>query len=117
MSGHARHGRHGNPSDFDHHFPNGPAYLRELAGCLEPTGRIVNIDFHKRETPVGPPVEHRVARAEFLAVAREAGLRPAKEHRFLPYQYFLELRPGKGVGSRKRSRSASGSRSGGGRFR
>jgi len=76
-----------------HHFPDGSAYLRRLAGRLAPGGRIANIDFHKRELPVGPPPEHKVDRDEFLAVARRAGLELAKEHHFLRHQYFLELVP------------------------
>lgn len=75
-----------------HHFPDGPAYLRRLRRSLKPGGRIVNIDFHKRETPVGPPLEHRVTREEFLRDARRAGLRLAGEFAFLPYQYFVVLR-------------------------
>jgi len=77
-----------------HHFPSGARYLARLAGRLAPGGRIVNIDFHKREMPLGPPVEHKVSREDFLAVAAEAGLRLAREHRFLRHQYFLELEPG-----------------------
>src|SRR6185503_4518282 len=42
-----------------HHFPDGTAYLKRLVEALKPGGRLVNIDFHKRETPIGPPVEHR----------------------------------------------------------
>lgn len=76
-----------------HHFPDGPAFLRRVATVLRPGGRLVNIDFEKRETPVGPPVDQRVAREEFLQDARRAGLRLVAEHRFLPYQYFLILRP------------------------
>jgi ubiquinone/menaquinone biosynthesis C-methylase UbiE len=76
-----------------HHFPDGPALLRRIARALGRGGRIVNIDFDKRETPVGPPLEHRVAREDFLRAARRAGLAPVAEHRFLPYQYFLVLRP------------------------
>jgi SAM-dependent methyltransferase len=76
-----------------HHFPDGPAYLRRLARSLKPGGRIANIDFHKRELPMGPPVEHKVSRDDFLRDAREAGLDLAEEHDFLPYQYFLVLRP------------------------
>jgi SAM-dependent methyltransferase len=76
-----------------HHFRAGALYLRRLAGRLAPGGRIVNVDFHRRETPVGPPIEHRVAREAFLDEAREAGLRLAREHLFLPWQYCLELVP------------------------
>ena len=79
--------------DTYHHFPGGPAYLRRLARSLRPGGRIVNIDFHKRELPVGPPPEHKLTREEFLAQAEAAGLALVQEHTFLPYQYFLALRP------------------------
>jgi SAM-dependent methyltransferase len=84
-----------------HHFPDGAAYLRRLASRLVPGGRIVNVDFHRRELPVGPPPEHKVSRADFLAAARAAGLELIRERRFLPYQYFLELAP---IGSGMRRR-------------
>jgi ubiquinone/menaquinone biosynthesis C-methylase UbiE len=74
-----------------HHFHNLPAYLRRLKRSLKRGGRIVDIDFHKREMPVGPPVDHTLAREEFLEAARRAGLRLAAEPTFLPYQYFLSL--------------------------
>ena len=80
--------------DTYHHFPDGVLYLRRLAEALRPGGRLVNIDFHKRETPVGPPLEHRVAREEFLRQARAAGLVVVDEPTLLPYQYFVILRPG-----------------------
>ncbi len=83
-----------------HHFPHGPAFLRRLVRALRPGGRIANVDFHRRETPVGPPVEHRVAREAFLRDARRAGLRLTAELDFLPYQYFLIL------GRRQRPESA-----------
>jgi ubiquinone/menaquinone biosynthesis C-methylase UbiE len=79
--------------DAYHHVPAGPAFLRRLARALASGGRLVNIDFVRRDTPVGPPVEQRVARERFLRDARRAGLVLADEHRFLPYQYFLVLRP------------------------
>jgi ubiquinone/menaquinone biosynthesis C-methylase UbiE len=82
--------------DSFHHFPDGTAYLGGLASRLRPGGRIVNLDFHKREMPVGPPVENKVSREEFLAAAQEAGLAVVEEKDFLPYQYFLVLRPGQG---------------------
>lgn len=79
--------------DSFHHFPDGTAYLRSLAARLKPGGRIANLDFHRRELPVGPPVEHKVSREEFLAAAEAAGLALVEEMDFLPHQYFLVLRP------------------------
>lgn len=90
-----------------HHFPDGVGYLKRLARRLGPGGRIVVIDFHKRRLPVGPPPAHRVSRAALLAAARGAGLSLVREHRFLRYQYFLELAPNPGP---ERSRAASRTR-------
>jgi ubiquinone/menaquinone biosynthesis C-methylase UbiE len=79
--------------DTYHHFPDGLDYLRRLARTVKPGGRIVNVDYQKRETPVGPPLEHRVAREDFLETAGRAGLVLVEEKALLPYQYFLVLRP------------------------
>lgn len=76
-----------------HLFPNGPAFLRRLAKSLKPGGRLANIDFHKRETPQGPVVARRLAREAFLADAQRASFKLASEEKFLPYQYFLILKP------------------------
>ncbi len=75
--------------DTFHHFPEPVSYLRRLARSLRVGGRIVNIDFHKREMPVGPGLDHKVSREDFLAKATAAGLMLTAEHTFLPYQYFL----------------------------
>ncbi len=77
--------------DTYHHFPDGPAYLRKLRAALRPGGRLVDIDFHKRELPVGPPVEHKVAREQFLKDAEAAGFRVVSESTALPHQYFITL--------------------------
>ena len=73
--------------------PDGAAYLKRLELSLKPGGRIANIDFHKRETPIGPPVEHRVSREDFLKSAQAAGLAVVDEPTFLPHQYFVILKP------------------------
>ena len=77
--------------DTYHHFPDRAGYLQRLRRSLKPRGRIVNIDYHRRPTPVGPPLDHRVARDTFLSEAKAAGLTLAGEQSFLPYQYFLVL--------------------------
>jgi ubiquinone/menaquinone biosynthesis C-methylase UbiE len=79
--------------DTFHHFPDGAAYLARLGASLKPEGRIANIDFHARETPVGPPLEQRISREAFLAEAARAGLVVVDERTFLPYQYFVVMRP------------------------
>lgn len=78
--------------DTYHHFSDGVVFLRRVARALRPGGRLVNIDFDKRETPVGPPVDHRVAARDFLNDASRAGLTLVAEHGFLPYQYFFVFR-------------------------
>jgi ubiquinone/menaquinone biosynthesis C-methylase UbiE len=76
-----------------HLFPNGPAFLRRLLKSLKPSGRLANIDFHKRETPEGPVLARRVAKEAFIADAQRAGFTTVTEEKFLPYQYFLVLKP------------------------
>jgi ubiquinone/menaquinone biosynthesis C-methylase UbiE len=76
-----------------HHFPDRPNALARLAGRLAPGGRLAVVDFHDRETPVGPPVDHRVSREAFLADARAARLEVVREETFLPYQWFFLVAP------------------------
>jgi len=81
--------------DTYHHFPDRTAYLERLRRALKPGGEIVNIDYHRKPTPIGPPVDHRVARETFLEEAKAAGLALVREPGFLPYQYFVVLRAAK----------------------
>lgn len=75
-----------------HHFAEPAAFLKRVARCLKPGGRLVNIDWADRDTPIGPPARRRIPPAVFLKDARRAGLVLVKEHEFLPYQYFVVLR-------------------------
>jgi ubiquinone/menaquinone biosynthesis C-methylase UbiE len=75
-----------------HHYPDGPAALRRMAQLLRRSGRVALIDFHKRESPMGPPVHERVLRETVLGHIKRAGLRVARELVFLPHQYFFLLR-------------------------
>ncbi|HCF58468.1 MAG TPA: SAM-dependent methyltransferase [Myxococcales bacterium] len=76
-----------------HHVEERRAYLKRLARSLKPEGRLVVVDFHKRDTPVGPGLGHRLAREEAVRDARAARFELASESELLEYQYFLVLKP------------------------
>lgn len=72
-----------------HHVEDQTGYLDRLKKSLKKGGEIVMIDFHKRELPVGPPVEMKISRDDLLAQMQANGFRLKREHTFLPYQYFM----------------------------
>ncbi len=75
--------------DVLHHIENRPAYYSKLARVLKPGGRIVVIDFFKKELPVGPPPSMKLSDAEVIEELRAAGFTLAKRLDILPYQYYL----------------------------
>jgi ubiquinone/menaquinone biosynthesis C-methylase UbiE len=56
-----------------HHPPDPAAFLREVARLLEPGGRILSVDWHKRPTEQGPPLEHRLSEEETTVLLSDAG--------------------------------------------
>lgn len=72
-----------------HHIENRARYLALLKKMLRPGGEVIMLDFKKEETPAGPPLEMRIDRADLVEEMKESGFILAKEHTFLPYQYFL----------------------------
>jgi ubiquinone/menaquinone biosynthesis C-methylase UbiE len=75
--------------DTFHHLDDRPNYLRRLRAALARGGRVAVIDFKKEESPVGPPLDHRLAREQVLEEFDLAGYRLVDEPQVLPYQYFL----------------------------
>jgi len=75
--------------DTWHHIENHDHYLALLKKMLRPGGEIVMVDFKKEQTPMGPPMEMRIDRADLVKEMEKNGFRLAAEHTFLPYQYFL----------------------------
>ena len=75
-----------------HHIAGRPAYYKKLESALKPGGRIVIVDFYKKQLPVGPPVAMKLSEKEVEAEFDAAGFRLEKSHSFLPHQYFLEFR-------------------------
>ncbi len=77
--------------DTYHHMQDRVAYARRVAQALKPGGRVVIVDFYKRELPLGPPVEWKLSPEAVTEEFRHAGFQLARSVDFLPYQYFLEF--------------------------
>lgn len=75
--------------DTWHHIEDQAKYLGLMKKMLKPGGQVVMIDFQKKELPVGPRVSMKIAREDLIRQLEANGFRLAKEHTFLPYQYFL----------------------------
>jgi predicted methyltransferase len=78
--------------DTYHHLDDRLRYLRDLARVLRPGGRVAVIDWHKRPLPVGPDLDHKLAREQVVAEMTAAGWALDSESDVLPYQYFLLFR-------------------------
>jgi ubiquinone/menaquinone biosynthesis C-methylase UbiE len=75
--------------DVLHHIQNRAAYYPKVARALKPGGRIVVIDFYKKDLPLGPPASMKIPEEEVVSEFRQAGFTLAKRLNFLPYQYYL----------------------------
>ena len=75
--------------DVLHHIENRAAYYPKLAKALKPGGRIVVIEFYKKDMPIGPPPSMKLSDDEVIAEFRGAGFALSKRLDILPYQYYL----------------------------
>jgi len=78
--------------DTYHHLDDRLTYLQGLRRFLRPGGRVAVVDWQKRDLPVGPPPEHKLARDQVLEEMEASGYRLAAEPNILPYQYVLVFR-------------------------
>jgi cyclopropane fatty-acyl-phospholipid synthase-like methyltransferase len=79
--------------DVWHHIDDQAKYLALMKEHLRPGGQVVMIDFHKRDLPVGPPPAMKISREDLIAQMQAHGFTMAREHTFLPYQYFMVFEP------------------------
>jgi ubiquinone/menaquinone biosynthesis C-methylase UbiE len=77
--------------DTYHHIDNRVEYFSKVASSLKKGGRLVIVDFYKKELPYGPPPDHKLAKEIVISELEEAGYKLLRSHDFLPYQYFLEF--------------------------
>jgi ubiquinone/menaquinone biosynthesis C-methylase UbiE len=76
-----------------HHLEDRSKYFRDLRSSLKPGARIAIIDFYpdERSGDLGFPKHHLVSRDTIVQEMAAAGYQLAREHSFLPKQYFLEF--------------------------
>lgn len=56
-----------------HEITNTAVFLDEVKRLLKGRGKLAVIEFHKHETPLGPPVAHRMGRDEAKVLLDETG--------------------------------------------
>lgn len=78
--------------DVYHHVDERERYFRKVQGYLKPGGRVAIVDF-RLDSAEGPPRAARIAPEQVITELKAAGYRLAKQHDFLPNQYFLVFEP------------------------
>lgn len=63
--------------------------LKEIYRILKPSGRIAIVDFEKKQTQSGPPLEHRISKNEAMGLLKEAGFEFEKEEQFADIFYGI----------------------------
>jgi len=78
--------------DVYHHIAERARYFDRLRGSLKAGARVAIIDF-RLDSSSGPPKRERITAEQVKAELAKAGYAVAKEHGFLPDQYFLVFEP------------------------
>lgn len=69
------------------------AYFRHLRSRMRPGGRLLVVDYHRKPTKMGPPLEIRVAVHTVTEELRQAGFTDiTTDSQTLPYQYMVSAR-------------------------
>jgi ubiquinone/menaquinone biosynthesis C-methylase UbiE len=74
-----------------HHLSNRVDYFKTTSAGLKKEGRVVIVDFYKKQMAIGPPPSHNVAKEVVLKEMDAAGYKLLKDLDFLEYQYYLEF--------------------------
>lgn len=76
-----------------HHIENRPKYFSLTKSGIKSNGELVIIDFFKAHTPVGPPIEHKIAIDKVIYELKEAGYTSFNVNvDLLPHQYIIRAK-------------------------
>ena len=74
-----------------HHIEDRAEYFADVRAGLKPGGKLVVVDFFKREDPVGPPPRMKLAEDAVAAELVRSGFSQIAINReLLPYQYVIQ---------------------------
>lgn len=71
-----------------HEFDNKDKMIKEMGRVVKRSGKLLIVDFQKKETGFGPPVEIRVSKTKAVKLFAEGGFRLSTA-KLLPYHYLL----------------------------
>lgn len=73
-----------------HHISNRVNYFNSVNSRLKDNGKIIIIDFYKKELPVGPPKNHKISKDDVLEELKEAGFLDLEMNTdLLDFQYII----------------------------
>jgi ubiquinone/menaquinone biosynthesis C-methylase UbiE len=76
-----------------HDFADAAMVLRNARTMIKPTGKLVNLDWKKEQTELGPPVEIRFDEGKASRLISEAGFQVEKVWDIGPYHYVVTAKP------------------------
>ncbi len=68
-----------------------PDYLSHIRDALKLGGPLIIVDFFKKELPIGPGLEMKIAKSDVISSIEKAGFELTRDVNLLEYQYFLIL--------------------------
>lgn len=71
-----------------HEVDEPKTFLNNCFKSLNPGGRVIIIDWQKKETEGGPPINHRISKDEVIQMTNIISI----EHSIHPFFYFLDFR-------------------------
>ena len=76
-----------------HDFRDASLVLRNARAMIKPAGRLINLDWKKEPTEMGPPVAIRFDEAKASRLIGEAGFQVESVRDMGPFYYLIEARP------------------------
>jgi ubiquinone/menaquinone biosynthesis C-methylase UbiE len=76
-----------------HEIENKAAFIQEIKRIVKYNGRLVIIEFHKRQTPIGPPIVPRISQDEVMKLCNECGFVQSDEFNLGSNLYCMVFNP------------------------